>query len=117
MSRYLMGRFVTKGIEDRHKKKVIDEFLRCYDEIADEDNARFESWNNEYDIEFGNKDGIDEAHYNHWIARKMQNQIDSKERSKTMSFTVDPVDDVVHGHIKGFEKETDIYFYLMPQEV
>lgn len=48
MSRYLMGSFVTKGIEDRHKKKVIDEFLRCYDEIADEDNARFESWNNEY---------------------------------------------------------------------
>lgn len=69
------------------------------------------------DIEFGNKDGIDEAHYNRWIARKMQIQIDSKERSKTMLFTVDPVDDVVHGHIKGFEKETDIYFYLMPQEV
>ena len=116
MSRYLVGKCTTKGIKDRYKKQVIDEFLRCYNDIADEDNERFETWNNEYDVEFGIKNGVDEDHYNAWIAKKMQGQIDSKVRSKMLSFTVDPVDAIVHGHIKGFEKETDIYFYLVPQE-
>lgn len=104
----LYAECIMKGIKKQYQDKVREEFVRCYSDIVDENNARFAIWNDLYDMTYGAM--FDESHYNRWIAETMQDQIDSKERSKFLVFTVNPDDDIIHAHIKGYEKQTDIYF-------
>lgn len=103
----LYAECIMKGIKEKYQDKVMEEFVRCYSEIVDENNVRFAMWNDEYDRLYGN---VDESHYYKWIAERIQDQIDSRERSKFLVFTIDPIYDIVHAHIKGYEKQTDIYF-------
>lgn len=103
----LYAECIMKGIKKQYQDKVKDEFVRCYSEIVDENNARFAMWNDEYDRLYGN---VVYSHYYKWIAERIQDQIDSKERSKFLVFTVDPIYAIVHAHIKDYEKQTDIYF-------
>ncbi len=103
----LYAECIMKGIKKQYRDKVREEFVRCYSDIVDENNARFTVWNDEYDRLYGS---VDDSHYNRWIAERMQNQIDSKERSKFLVFIVNPDDDTIHAYIKGYAKQTDIYF-------
>lgn len=99
---------IIKWIKKQYRNKVEKEFTRCYHDIVTEFNDHIDTWNAAYDFDYICHGDI--QHYDEWIAKRMQDQINSKERSKFLVFHVNPEDDTVHAHIKGYEDKTVIYF-------
>lgn len=102
------------GIKKEYRQKAANEFVRCYDEIVSETNPQYEKWNREYDAKYyylNNTDGsVWQEHYDAWIACKIEEQINRKERSKFLEFDVNPDGCVITGHIKGYKNRTSIIF-------
>lgn len=83
--------------------------MMAYNQLCEYVNPRLEKWNNEYDFEFGIKN-FELDHYNRWMAARYE-EFATKMNGPFMTFTVDPVDVVLIGHIVGI-KDSSIKFHL-----
>lgn len=83
--------------------------MMAHNSMCEYVNPRLEKWNNEYEFEFGkNFDSVD--HYNRWMAARYEEFV-RQMNGPFMTFTVDPVDVVLVGHIVGIE-DSSIRYHL-----
>lgn len=110
----LVVKYVTSGIPKVFERIAQREHMRVYNIFADASEELYKNWNEEYDETFEKmKDGsFDITHYNSWIAQRMITWINDHTHSSIMTFSVDPRNMNIVGHLKHFVG-SKIYFYLV----
>ena len=98
-----------KNVPKNLDKVAVDFHMWVYNAFCHKVNPLIESWNKEYEFEFG-KASNDIDHYNRWFAAR-EESIAREFDGPFMTFTVDPVDVILIGHLVGHEGSS-ISFHL-----